>query len=108
MTLFGVAAVDTLVDAMLSVNCTTPVLDVVATAPFDAAVKRPYASTVKLACVYEAAVTAVATRSICGVEPPVDEIRPVVPVTFVTADAEEIATQTEPVHTYIVVVVVSQ
>lgn len=61
-----------------------------------------------VAAVYDPAVTAVVTRSIVGVVPPVEEMRPAVPLTLVTAVADEIAFHTEPVHTYIVVVVVSQ
>ena len=84
------------------------VTEVTGAVPVLAAVKRPYASTVKLAFVYEPAVTAVVTRSSVGVVPPVDEIRPAVPNTSVTADALEMATHEEPVHTYIVVVAVFQ
>ena len=84
------------------------VTEVTGAVPLDAAVRRPYESTVMLALVYEPEVTAVVTRSICGVEPPVELIRPDVPVTLVTADADEIAVHALPVHTYIVVVVVFQ
>lgn len=84
------------------------VTEVTGAVPVLASVRRPYASTVILAFVYDPAVTAVVTRSIVGVVPPLDEIRPAVPKTSVTADALEIATHAEPVHTYIVVVVVFQ
>ena len=57
------------------------------------------------AFVYEPALTAVATRSITGVEPPVELIRLAVPLTDVTADADEIADQVEPLQAYIVLLV---
>ena len=53
-------------------------------APLDAAVKRPYASTVMLAFVYEPADTAVEAKAKVGVVPPVLVIWPVVPLTLVT------------------------
>lgn len=52
--------------------------------------------------------TAVVTKSRVGVVPPVDEIRPAVPKTLVTAVALEIATHAEPLQAYIVPTVLFQ
>ena len=58
-----------------------------------------------VAVAYVPAVTAVATRSICGVEPPLELMRPDVPITLDTAAAAEIAVHALPLHAYIVDVV---
>jgi hypothetical protein len=61
-----------------------PVTLVTGAVPLEAAVRRPFWSTVIEALVYDAGVTAVSFSEIAGVVPPDDEIGEV-PVTLVTA-----------------------
>lgn len=78
------------VKLVLSNDCT------MFTVPLEAAVSRPFASTVRVVFVYVPGVTAVLTRSSTGVVPPVDEISPAVPDTLVTGDVPEEAAVNRP------------